>query len=494
MSRSRPVCRPPSARSATRSRRSLRSRTWWTSARPSSHGAPTCLIEDSGDAPVPPAVAGQVDVRRAGLGDTGRDRAHASARDELDADPRPRVDRPQVGDELGEVLDRVDVVVRRRADVALAGLAATERGDVGGRLLAGQLAALARLRALGDLDLELVGAGEVRGGHAEPRRRDLLDPGVVAAAVGGRGVPGGILAALAGVRGAAGTLDADRQRLVGFGAQRADAHRRDDEAADDVAGGLDLRERDGRRGGADAQLVARDRAVRRRAGERGPIPGERGVGVARGVDLGAGSPWPDRTWISPAMRGEKRWTSPSARNRAKPGSGRRGSRPAAGSGMASAAARRRSWRSARSASVVRPGHAAAVGKQRATTDASRSTTSMSAPPMYEATALMPIRASVLRRPASNAATRPLTASSGVSGLGAARAGELGRELDGESRLDGGRTDREDHRHRVDVEDVDRADRDIGPTAQAGVGERRVDGTDREDRRDRQPVDRPARRR
>ena len=57
MSRSRPVWRPPSVRSATRSRRSLRSRTWWTSARPSSHGAPTCLIDDSGDAPVPPGVA-----------------------------------------------------------------------------------------------------------------------------------------------------------------------------------------------------------------------------------------------------------------------------------------------------------------------------------------------------------------------------------------------------------------------------------------------------
>ena len=85
-----------------------------------------------------------------------------AAGDELDADPRARVDRPQVGDELGEVLDRVDVVVRRRADVALAGLAATEGGDVGGRLAAGQLAALAGLGALGDLDLELVGPGEVR--------------------------------------------------------------------------------------------------------------------------------------------------------------------------------------------------------------------------------------------------------------------------------------------------------------------------------------------
>ena len=42
-------------RSATRSRRPLRISTWWTSASPSSHGAPTCLIDDSGDAPVPPA-------------------------------------------------------------------------------------------------------------------------------------------------------------------------------------------------------------------------------------------------------------------------------------------------------------------------------------------------------------------------------------------------------------------------------------------------------
>ena len=36
----------------------------------------------------PAGVAGQVDVRRAGLGDARGDRADAAARDELDADPR----------------------------------------------------------------------------------------------------------------------------------------------------------------------------------------------------------------------------------------------------------------------------------------------------------------------------------------------------------------------------------------------------------------------
>src|SRR6478736_10301970 len=101
----------------------------------------------------PAGVSGQVDVRRAGLRDTRGDRPDAPRGDELDADPGRRVDRAQVGDELGEVLDRVDVVMGRRADEALARLAASQRGDVGGGLATRELAALAWLRALGDLDL-----------------------------------------------------------------------------------------------------------------------------------------------------------------------------------------------------------------------------------------------------------------------------------------------------------------------------------------------------
>ena len=192
--------------------------------------------------PRPAGVAGQMDVVGTGLGDPGRDRTDAAAGDELDADPGGRVDRPQVGDELGEVLDRVDVVVRRRADVRDARLAASEGGDVRRRLAARQLAALAGLRALGHLDLELLGPGQIRRGHAEPGGRDLLDPGVGPFAVRARRVPGRVLAALAGVRCAAGPLDPDRQGPVGLGAQRADAHRRDDEAADDRGSGLDGRE------------------------------------------------------------------------------------------------------------------------------------------------------------------------------------------------------------------------------------------------------------
>ena len=442
--------------------------------------------------PGPAGVAGQVDVRGAGLGDASRDGAHTAAGDELDADPCARVDRPQVGDQLGKILDRVDVVVRRRADVALAGLAATERGDVGRRLLAGQLAALARLRTLGDLDLELVGSGEVGGGHAEPCRGDLLDPGVVAAAVGGRGVPGGVFPTLAGVRGAARALDADRQRLVGLGAQGADAHRRHDEAADDVAGGFDLRERDGRRGGADAQLVARDGAVGRRARERGAVPSQGSLGVARGVDVGFGEFAVAGQDLD--LAGDPRREEVGLAVGAEPGE------PGVGqAGLAAGGRLGDGQRGGAAADLAlgEVGEGRAPGPRGGGREAARDDRGIEIDDVDQ-------RAADVRRDGADAHPGEGLAQAGLEGgdqagdgvvrgdlLGAAGARELGRELDGEARLDGGRADGEDHGHRVDVEDVDGADRDVGPAAEAGGGQGGVDGTDREDRGDRQPIDRPA---
>src|SRR5439155_14104555 len=170
----------------------------------------------------PAAMAGKMDVRGAGFGHTGGDRSHAARGDELDADPGRRIDRSEVGDQLGEILDRVDVVMGRWADVAHPRLPAPQSRDPGRRLFRGQLAALAGLRTLGDLDLELLASREVRRRDPEPGRRDLLDPGVVALAVRARDVPRWILAAFAGVGGSAGTLDPDRQGLVRLRRQGAD--------------------------------------------------------------------------------------------------------------------------------------------------------------------------------------------------------------------------------------------------------------------------------
>mmetsp|Transcript_19311 Transcript_19311/g.58424 ORF Transcript_19311/g.58424 Transcript_19311/m.58424 type:complete len:318 (-) Transcript_19311:96-1049(-) len=52
---SQPVLMPPSTRRVTFSRRPFSSRLWCTSVRPSSQGEPACLMDDSGDAPVPPS-------------------------------------------------------------------------------------------------------------------------------------------------------------------------------------------------------------------------------------------------------------------------------------------------------------------------------------------------------------------------------------------------------------------------------------------------------
>jgi IS5 family transposase len=90
-----------------------------------------------------------------------RDRADADLGHELHADPRARVAAAQVVDQLLEVLDRVDVVVRRRRDQADARRREADRADVLSTLWPGQLAALAGLGALGHLDLQLVGVDEV---------------------------------------------------------------------------------------------------------------------------------------------------------------------------------------------------------------------------------------------------------------------------------------------------------------------------------------------
>ena len=86
-----------------------------------------------------------------------------------------RVRAAQVVDQLLQILDRVDVVVRRRRDQADARRREADLRDVRVDLVAGQLAALAGLRALRHLDLELVGVRQVVDVHAEAARGDLLD-------------------------------------------------------------------------------------------------------------------------------------------------------------------------------------------------------------------------------------------------------------------------------------------------------------------------------
>ena len=137
-------------------------------------------------------VAGDEDVVGVRLGDARGDGANADLGDQLDADARLGVGVLEVVDQLGQILDGVDVVVGRRTDEHDARDGVADAGDVIGDFVAGELAAFAGLGALGHFDLELVGVGQVVGGggssDAEPPGGDLLDGGAFAESPLGKGM------------------------------------------------------------------------------------------------------------------------------------------------------------------------------------------------------------------------------------------------------------------------------------------------------------------
>ena len=96
----------------------------------------------------------------------------------------------EVVDQLRQILDRIDVMMRRRRDQADAGGGVAHAGDVGVDLVAGQLTALPRLGALGHFYLDVVGIDQILDGHAEPAGGDLLDRRAHRVAVWQRGRSG----------------------------------------------------------------------------------------------------------------------------------------------------------------------------------------------------------------------------------------------------------------------------------------------------------------
>ena len=109
------------------------------------------------------------------LGDTGRDGSDADLGDQLHVDAGLRVGVLQVVDQLSEILDRVDVVVRRRRDQPDARRGVPNLGHPRVHLVSRKLAALTGLGSLRHLDLDVGAVGQVVRGDTEASRRDLLD-------------------------------------------------------------------------------------------------------------------------------------------------------------------------------------------------------------------------------------------------------------------------------------------------------------------------------
>ena len=174
------------------------------------------------------------------LGHPRGHRADAVLGHQLDVDTRRRVGVLQVVDQLRQILDRVDVVVRRRRDQADARRGVPDLGHPRVHLVTRKLAALTGFGALGHLDLDVGAVGQVVAGDTESGRRDLLDGAAPPVAVGVAVEPVDGFAALAGVGPAAKAVHGDRERLVRLGGNGAVAHRSGRESLDDLAGRLYL--------------------------------------------------------------------------------------------------------------------------------------------------------------------------------------------------------------------------------------------------------------
>ena len=152
--------------------------------------------------------------------------------DQLDVDTGVGVGVLQIVDQLGEILDRVDVMVRGRRDQAHPGGGMPGLGDVRIDLVARELTPFTGFGALRHLDLDVGGIDQVVAGHPEPTGCDLFD----GAAPLGIVETVDVLTALTTVGATAEVVHGDRHGFVGFGRDRSVTHRTGVEAGDDRIG------------------------------------------------------------------------------------------------------------------------------------------------------------------------------------------------------------------------------------------------------------------
>jgi len=110
-----------------------------------------------------------------GFGHPCGDRTDADLGNELHMHARARIGILEIVDELSQILDGIDIVVRRWRDESDTGRRVAHLRDRRVHLVSGELPTFAGLCALRHLDLQIVGIDQVFTGHAESSRRNLLD-------------------------------------------------------------------------------------------------------------------------------------------------------------------------------------------------------------------------------------------------------------------------------------------------------------------------------
>jgi hypothetical protein len=180
------------------------------------------------------------DVIGLGLGYTRGDDADTDLRHKLDRNSGSRARALKIVDQLLEILDGVNVVVRGRRDKTDTRGGVTGASNRLGHLVSRKLTTLTRLGTLGHLDLKLVGVSKVGRSDTETARSDLLDSRTHGVTVRHTLRSLGILTTLTSVGLAAKAVHGNgesRVRLHGDGTVR---HGASAESSDDVSPRLDL--------------------------------------------------------------------------------------------------------------------------------------------------------------------------------------------------------------------------------------------------------------
>ncbi len=138
-------------------------------------GEPRMLDGSQGRSARASVVTRDQDLVGMSLRDPRRDRSHADFRHQLHTDFRGRIRVLEIEDQLRQVFDGINVVVRGWADQADAWGRHPGRGDHAIHLVTRKFAAFTRLGPLGDFDLDFVGIGEIPARDSEATARDLLD-------------------------------------------------------------------------------------------------------------------------------------------------------------------------------------------------------------------------------------------------------------------------------------------------------------------------------
>src|SRR5699024_4074965 len=174
------------------------------------------------------------------FGDTGCNSPDALFSHEFDVDAGIRIRALEIVDELREVLNGVNIMVRWWGNQPHTRGGNTHFSNPRIDLIRWQLAALTGLSALGHLDLNIGAVIKVVAGHTKAPGGHLLDSRAAGIAVGFNLKALGVLTALAGIRHAVQAVHGNSQGLMRLGRNRTVAHGTGTKALDDVRHRLHL--------------------------------------------------------------------------------------------------------------------------------------------------------------------------------------------------------------------------------------------------------------